>query len=66
MNASKPATQSLTIWSGIAAILSGLASLALLMNGNATADVVPGAVTSILAGAGAVYGRLTATKVIGS
>jgi hypothetical protein len=49
----KPATQSLAIWSAIAAILSGLSTLALVAAGQLGPDAVGSALLSIVGGIGA-------------
>ena len=61
----KPASQSLTVWSAIAAILSGLSTLALVAAGQVGPDAVAGAVLSIAGGVGALVGRLRARARIG-
>jgi hypothetical protein len=61
----KPATQSLTIWSAVAAILSGLSTLALVAAGQVGPDAIGGAVLSIVGGVGALVGRLRARARIG-
>ena len=61
----KPATQSLTIWSAVAAILSGLSTLALVAAGQLGADALGGAVLSIGGGIGALIGRWRARARIG-
>jgi hypothetical protein len=61
----KPATQSLTIWSAVAAILSGLSTLALVAAGQLGADALGAAVLSIGGGIGALIGRLRARSRIG-
>jgi hypothetical protein len=61
----KPATHSLTIWSAVATILSGLSTLALVAAGQLGADALGGAVLSIGGGIGALIGRLRARARIG-
>jgi hypothetical protein len=61
----KRATQSLTIWSAVAAILSGLSTLALVAAGQVGADAIGGSVLSIVGGIGALVGRLRARARIG-
>ena len=61
----KPATQSLTVWSAVAAILSGLSTIALVASGQVSADAVGGAVLAIAGGIGAIVGRLRAKSRIG-
>ena len=61
----KPATQSLTVWSAVAAILSGLSTIALVASGQVSADAVGGAVLAIAGGIGAIVGRWRARARIG-
>jgi hypothetical protein len=61
----KPATQSLTVWSAVAAILSGLSTIALVASGQVGPDAIGGAVLAIGGGIGAIVGRLRARARIG-
>jgi hypothetical protein len=60
----KPALASTTVWGGLAAILGGLASIALVVSGNGSLDTLVPAVVSIWGGAQAIWGRWRATKQI--
>jgi hypothetical protein len=63
--APKPLLSSVTVWSGIGAILSGLSTLALVYGGAVGADAIAPAITGILSGIGAIIGRLKAVRPIG-
>jgi hypothetical protein len=61
----KPAGASLTVWSGVASILSGLTSLAMVLAGALGPEAVGPAVAAVFAGVTTIIGRLRARTVIG-
>lgn len=64
LSETKPFTHSATIWGGIAAVLSGLGTLAMVAAGLATADTVYPALISIWGGAQAIWGRFRARTLV--
>jgi len=60
----KPALSSTTIWGGLAAILSGLANLAMIVAGMASPDTLVPALIGVWGGAQAIWGRYQAKTAI--
>lgn len=60
----KPALESATVWGGLAAVLGGLANIALIVAGMATADTLVPSLMVVWGGAQAIWGRWRATKRI--
>lgn len=60
----KSALQSTTVWGGLAAILGGLANLALVAAGLATPDTLIPSLLAAWGGAQAIWGRWKATQTI--